>query len=75
MRISAFSLLATVITLAMISGCAVADPDRHYTAQPDDAKVIFRSVNMPMNVDFSVSSNAAACKGFERVGLDRKSVV
>jgi hypothetical protein len=68
---SAAPFLTTAIALATISGCAVSDPDRHYKPQADDAKVIFRSVNMPMSVDFSVSSNTAVCKGFERVGLVR----
>jgi hypothetical protein len=71
MRISATFLAATVMALAAISGCAVSDPDRRYAEQPTDAKIIFRSINMPMNVDFSVSSSTAGCKGFERVGLVR----
>jgi hypothetical protein len=63
--------LAAAITLAAITGCAVPDPDRLYTAQDNDAKVVLRSIGMPMNVDFSISSKSDACQGFERVGLVR----
>jgi hypothetical protein len=71
MRISSASVFTAAITLAAISGCAVPDPDRNYTVQDNDAKVVLRSIGMPMNVDFSISSKFDACQGFERVGLVR----
>jgi hypothetical protein len=81
MKFRAFAFAAATVMAAGLSGCvAVPDPDRHYIAQDNDAKLILRSnsINLPMRVRFSVSSNAAACKGFEQIGFvgdDGKAVL
>jgi len=62
-------LLATLIGSALIvSGCAAPDPQRVYASKSDDAKMTFRSVNMPMRVEFGLSSSGKSCEAFEQVG-------
>lgn len=65
------STLFALVTL--LSACAMPDPPRNYTAQANDARLVLKSINMPMNVDYSVSSSTARCDGFEKVGTVRDS--
>ena len=62
---------AGITACFLITACASIDPPRNYVAQSNDAKLTFRSVNMPMEAGFSVSSSPKPCEGFERVGLVR----
>jgi hypothetical protein len=63
------NLLAIFIGSALIlSGCAVPDPQRVYASKGDDAKLTFRSANMPMRVEFGLSSSSKSCEAFEQVG-------
>jgi hypothetical protein len=70
-----FIRAATITTALLLSGCA--DPPRNYASRADDAKVIFRTVNtqpvfgLRMTADYSISSEARPCEGFESVGVVR----
>ncbi len=61
--------LCSVFALA---GCAM-EPRRNYIAQTGDAELQLRSVGMPMNVVYSISTSEVACEGFENTGAVRDS--
>jgi hypothetical protein len=65
--------LAVFLISSLLLGCAAPDPQRTYVGKSNDAKLIVRSANMPMNVAFSVSSSTKSCEGFERIGTVRDS--
>ena len=57
--------LAFSLTSSLLVGCAAPGPQRTYVGKSNDATLIVRSTNMPMNVSFSVSSSTRSCDGFE----------
>jgi hypothetical protein len=59
---------AALVACVVIAACASVDPPRRYVPKTNDAKLNFRSVNLPSEVTFSVSADPRACEGFEHVG-------
>jgi hypothetical protein len=62
----------SVIAMALIlAGCA-SDPIRNYSASEEDASLVMRSSG-GATVQYSLSSEAGTCGGFEYVGLVSES--
>lgn len=61
-----------LLTLTLLlAGCA-SDPIRHYTAKENDASLVMRSSG-DAAIQYSLSSEAGTCGGFEYVGLVNES--
>jgi hypothetical protein len=62
-----------IVLLAALGGCATPEPPKNFGANPGDPRLILKSTNMPMNVDYSISAGEKPCDDFEKVGTVRDS--